>query len=354
MTVTGFIDQKGQAMTEFVVAVSYVFLGLFVIVPMFGKLMDLQYQNQQASRYVAWERTVWFDPSEPIGLSNHGGAPSETAQSAAYWESIATRNDSEIVSTMENRFFYGAGPGNLKPITDDDAKAIEGELSPIWDYVQTKDTMYGGTTVGTEDDPESDSYKAEETPSIAYDVINFIGDGLETISTPIRVFTSAVGVDNEGLMNFDYKTRNYFRPVVTTQVNKGNSKGGGTGVWDRQENGSMGSGIEDVLFSTGWDGKLSSRSAILADGWNTQSLKHYQQQADDFVPSTIFDNDIFDAVITVASIMEGGPSNSAVNKLDFGAVGIEPMPAKPESEGGGPMEVTEGGGLFGGFYFYDE
>ena len=30
------------------------------------------------------------------------------------------------------------------------------------------------------------------------------------------------------------------------------------------------------------------------------------------------------------------------------------MPAKPEADGGGPMDVTEGGGPFGGFYFYDD
>lgn len=337
--------QSGQAMTEFVVSVSFVFLGLFILVPMFGKLMDMQAQNQQASRYVAWERTVWFD---------QGDEPDESVQSLATWESVATRSDDAIMESMENRFFYGTGAGKLKPISEADVGGVSGDINPIWTYVQSKKTMYGGTTLGTDEDPETQrttSLDGQLTPAIAYEVVDVINDGVKVIADPINKFLGKLGGKNDDFMTFAYETKNYFSPVLTTQINVANSLGGGIGVWDRDDNGNWGSGIEDALFSSGWDGSLKSRSAILADGWNTQSLKHYQQRADDFVPSTLFDNKIFDAAITIASFLEGGPSNSAVNKLDFGAVGIEPMPA---AEGGGPMDVTEGGGITGGFYYYDD
>ncbi len=336
--------QSGQAMTEFVVSVSYIFLGLFVIIPMFGKLMDLQFQNQQAARYVAWERTVWFD---------QGDEPDESVQSGQYWESVATRNDEEVIDSMENRFFYDSGPGKLKPITSDDADGVTGEFNPIWNYVQSKQTMYGGTTVGTDDDADTGDMNAQLTPAVSYSIIDAIDTGVSVIADPVNDFLSVLGNDNNDFMTFAYERRNYFSPVVTTQLNVTNSHGGGNGVWDTDGFGNWGSGIEDVIYSN-WDGALKSRSAILADGWNTQSLSHYQQRSDDFVPSTLFDNDIFDAVITVASILEGGPSNSAVNKLDFGAVGIEPMPANPADEGGGPKDISEGGGLTGGYYYYED
>ena len=43
-----------------------------------SKLMDMQHQNQQASRYIWQERTVWFDEGE---------APDESVQSSDEWES---------------------------------------------------------------------------------------------------------------------------------------------------------------------------------------------------------------------------------------------------------------------------
>lgn len=344
MRLTYLNKQLGQAMTEFVVSVSFVFLGLFVIIPMFGKVMDMQAKNQQAARYVVWERTVWFD---------QGDEPDESVQSIDIWESVATRNDEEIVQSMENRFFNGSRPGKLKPITADDTVGVSGQINPMWTYVQSKKTMYSGTTLGSDSDVDTGRYDGQLTPSIGYKIVDVINTGVEVIADPINEFLGFLGGDNNDFMTFAYETKNYFSPVITTQLNLTNSHGGGSGVWDRDAAGNWGSGIEDVIFSN-WNGALTSRTAILADGWNTQSLKHYQQRADDFVPSTMFDNDVFDAAITVASLAEGGPDNSAVNKLDFGAVGIEPMPANPEADGGGPMDVTEGGALSGGFYFYDD
>tara|TARA_R110002050_G_scaffold9504_1_gene33231 strand:+ start:379032 stop:380081 length:1050 start_codon:yes stop_codon:yes gene_type:complete len=337
-------QQTGQAMTEFVVSVSFVFLSLFVIVPMFGKLMDLQYQTQQASRYVAWERTVWFD---------QGDTPDESVISNAYWESVATRSDDTVMDTMTSRFFEGTGPGGLKPITEDDTSVGDDETNPIWTYVQSKKTMYGGTTIGSGKDLETgrnQSLNGQLTPAIGYKVVDVINDGVKVIADPVNAFLGAIGGSNDDFMTFAYETDNYYSPVITTHLIKENSHGGGNGVWDRDTNGKWGSGIEDALFSSGWDGTLTARSAILADGWNTQSLEHFQNRADDFVPSTLFDNALFDAAITVASILDGGPGNSAVEKLDFGAVGIEPMP----SEDGKPLDVSETGGIDGGFYYYDD
>lgn len=336
--------QSGQAMTEFVVSVSFVFLSLFVIVPMFGKLMDLQSQTQQAARYVAWERTVWFDQGE---------APDESVISNEYWESVAIRSDDALIETMTSRFFEGTGPGGLKPITEEDTSSGDDDINPIWTYVQSKNTMYGGTTVGTGKDLETgrnQSLDGQLTPAIGYEIVDVINDGVEVIADPINAFLGALGGSNDDFMTFAYETDNYYSPVITTQIVKANSHGGGDGVWDRDNNGIWGSGIEDALFSSGWDGTLTARAAILADGWNTQSLAHYQERANDFVPSTLFDNALFDTAIDVASVLDGGPGNSAVERLEFGAVGIEPMP----SEDGTPLDVSETGGIDGGFYYYDD
>lgn len=327
-------QQRGQAMTEFVVSVSYVFLVLFVIVPTFGKLMDMQAQTQHASRYVAWERTVWFDVNEE---------PDESVQSSNEWESVATRSDSQVMDSMRNRFFYGSGQGSIKYVTENDIDGAGGDTSPIWRYVQTKESMYGGTTLGSGKDPSTGkqtSLDAQGTPSVAYDIIDIMDGAVSTVMDPLNDLLGVIGVDNDDFMTFAYERENYYSPVITTQVNAGNSMGGGSGVWDTDASGKWGSGIEDAIFQN-WDGKLQARSAILADGWNTQSLDHYQERADDFVPSTLFDNDLFDAVITVASFLDG-----AIGDLEFGEVGIEPMPAAE----GQPVAVQ----CDGGFCYYEE
>ena len=321
-------------MTEFVVSVAFVFLAMFVFIPTFGKLMDMQAQTQQASRYVAWERTVWFD---------RGEEPDESVTSSAEWESVASRSDGEVMNSLQNRFFYGSGSGMLKYISEDDVNGAAGATSPIWTYVQSKESMYGGTTLGSGNDFRTDKTKSlnsQETPSVAYDVINVLNDAVSTVMSPVNDLLGKVGMENDDFLTFAYETENYYSPVIRTQVNAGNSKGGGSGVWDTDATGKWGSGIEDAIFQS-WDGAFEARSAILADGWNTQSLTHYQNRADDFVPSTLFNNDLFDAVITVASFLDG-----AIGKLEFGEVGIEPMPA----EGGVPVSPV----CDGGFCYYED
>lgn len=134
--------QSGQAMTEFVVSVAFVFLVLFVTVPMFGKIMDMQFQNQQASRYVAWERTVWLG-----GIDNSDPNHRDFAISSAEFESVAVRPTNEVINTMHNRFFNGQGRTTPTLITDEDTQAPSGAVSPIWTYVQSKNSMYQETTV---------------------------------------------------------------------------------------------------------------------------------------------------------------------------------------------------------------
>ena len=95
-------ESTGQAMIEFSVTVSFVFLAIFVFVPTFGKLMDLQLQNLMASRYIAWERTVWFDQINDDNRDDFVISNSE-------FESVAVRSDGDIMNSAERRFFFNHG-----------------------------------------------------------------------------------------------------------------------------------------------------------------------------------------------------------------------------------------------------
>mgnify|MGYP000891845167 CR=1 FL=1 len=322
--------QSGQAMTEFVVSVAFVFLVLFVTVPMFGKIMDMQFQNQQASRYVAWERTVWLG-----GIDNSDPNHRDFAISSAEFESVAVRPTNEVINTMHNRFFNGQGRTTPTLITDEDTQAPSGAVSPIWTYVQSKNSMYQETTV--------ESLTEKRTPGVSYAIIDTVANALDIITTPISGLLSIVGGDDR-FLKIDFNRDGYYAPVVKTTLNKTNAHGGGTGVWDR-EDGQWGKGIEDSVFQV-WDGVLTSRSGILSDGWSVQSEAYYQDRTDNLVLSNVFDMPLFDVLKTAASILEGGPTISAIYRLDFGAVGIEPMPAVD----GVPLDVS----CDGGYCYYDE
>lgn len=320
---------SGQAMTEFVVSVAFVFLVLFVSVPMFGKIMDMKFQNQQAARYVAWERTVWLSSIDNSKANHRDFAISNKA-----FESVAVRSNNEIVNSMHNRFFNQQGRNIATFVTDEDINSADGELSPIWTYVQSKKSMHDTTVV------DLDSLKEKKTPGIAYGIFGTIQSGLNTVTSPISAFLNVMGGDDR-FLKLDFNSDGYYAPVVRTQLNKTNSHGGGDGEWDRQEDGTWGKGIEDAVFRV-WDGELTSRAGILTDGWSAQSEAYYKDRTDNLVLSNVFDFEVVDILKGIASILEGGPANSAIYKLDFGAVGIEPMPA---DENGVPLDVSCDGGF---------
>lgn len=53
---------QGSALIEFFVAMIF-FVPLITSVPLLGKYFDFKQKNIDSSRYAAWERTVWSDPS---------------------------------------------------------------------------------------------------------------------------------------------------------------------------------------------------------------------------------------------------------------------------------------------------
>ena len=308
---------SGQAMVEFSVTVAFIFLAMFVFVPTFGKLMDLQFQNLMASRYIAWERTVWFDQTNDDNRDDFVVSGNE-------FESVAVRSDSAIMDSAENRFFYDHG-GALPVLLDgDDLNNPRGQTSGLWTYMQSEKPMYGGSSLR--------SFDAKHTPSIAYDIGNVLATSIQTIKEPIDFLLGAIGNNNEDMFEFPLVTsKNYYTPILSTRLNVSNAHGGGSSVWERKDgSGAFTPGIESAFFKRDgmpeWN-TFESRSAILADGWNAQSIKHYKDRADDYVPSTLFQNKVFETIIDIASILEGGPSNSAIGKLGFGEVGVEPMPS---------------------------
>ncbi len=67
--VNRYAKARGQAMVELIIVAALVLVPLFLAIPLLGKYLDSRAAAVQASRYAAWERTVWYggDAASSLG-----------------------------------------------------------------------------------------------------------------------------------------------------------------------------------------------------------------------------------------------------------------------------------------------
>jgi hypothetical protein len=224
-------NQSGSAMTEFAI-LTVVMVPLFFVMPTLGKITDINNTSIQASRYMAWERTV----------SNQ--------QQKTY---------DELGAELHNRFLVhpemGVRTGQGK-ITGDDA------INPLWRSFKSDATDQGGRLVNIDGQKklpyreESASLGEEEklyqgieqTGNLLSGVISDAKWGLE--SSGLYVGRVGVAVENAGLF----------------------SRGGKD----------CGGAESQQTFVC-----VERHNAILVDGWSAFSRTQVEQRTKAFVPGGI-------------------------------------------------------------------
>ena len=287
-------------MSEFIVCVSGVFLFIFIAVPIFGRLIDLKIDSHESARFLAWERTVWFDNRNNDNRDDFDITANDVG-------SYVSRSEDTIEQSL--RAFVMARPDRnpLAPIRSTDLRTTE--VSPEYVFHANQQSMTDPARIQI----FRNSLDAKATPSQVYAGLSNLGGAISAVKKPIDFLLSAAGVKNEDLFELPLFTRErtFYTPTVEIALNP------------RRTNLSS---IESAFYQN-WNGRFYTGSAILADGWSAQSEKHYAARADDYVPSTVFDNAVFRGFQDVFSILEAGPKNSAIAKLKFSDVGIQPFPS---------------------------
>lgn len=82
--------QTGQGLAELAIVGTLVLVPLFLSLPLLTKFLEARHKNLQASRYAAWERTVWLEQ-----------APMDTHHAIS-------KPDTQINSELESRIFSRA------------------------------------------------------------------------------------------------------------------------------------------------------------------------------------------------------------------------------------------------------
>ncbi len=261
---------------------SAVLLILFVMVPALAKLLDMSFQTQVMARYVTWERTVWFDFNEEPGETTTLGTD------------VAVRNDAAISATAQTRLMsFGADPQPLAQL--DTSGLTSGEQHAYWRWSN-------GAQMLQQSGLTANSLDAQETPSVAYDVLEIYNDGMGLLMKPLTMLKLQNDAD---FLQVAHSQDNYYEPKVTTQVNI------------------LGSGLENSTQRGFLPNTLTMAASggILADGWNAQGDHHFKERVDDFAIGTMMDNAVVNTAIDLVGLFE--PS---FKDVDFGYVGIEPLP----------------------------
>ena len=307
-------SQKGQAMAEFVVMTAGCLLLLFVLVPVVAKLSDMSYKAQEAARYTAWERTVWYKTNGDDAM-----LPSQIDLTDGY---LASRSDEDVLNSAERRILGFTQPPELFTPQDIDTPNTE-NANRYWRWTHGN----GGLSMNAPGAMAAGSTLASsKTPSFAYDVIDVYNSAMGGIAKVVNIFSFGKG--DENFLQIAHPTHYFYATAVNIPVPMtGSQLGGQPLLGDRFTNGL----------------NVGARSAVLADGWVAQTAEgedsHFDQKANDFVlGNLIAENPIFETVQSFIGIFE--PS---FKSLDLGYVNTDPIP-----DAGVKCNVTSG------FCYYDD
>lgn len=128
------IAQRGQAMTEFLVA-CLVLIPVFLAMPLLAKYLDIGHSATQGARYLAWERTVWTPDR---------------------------KGDARLENELRNRVFTRVG----ESIRPNDGDAAPGEYNPLWRAPGGKPMLASYDVGGS-----TDGGKGQMTPGAIYNTL---------------------------------------------------------------------------------------------------------------------------------------------------------------------------------------
>jgi hypothetical protein len=141
--------QQGQALVEVLVIAGSALILAFLGMNMIGHLSDARDRTLSASRYAAWERTVYFD---------------DTSWAPAYGSAI-TKSDTQIRSEIAQRVL---GHDTKIASQDSSANALAAQGEPMWRDVAGKDLLkqYSDLQV---------SHSTSDTGTIADKAVGLLG-----------------------------------------------------------------------------------------------------------------------------------------------------------------------------------
>jgi len=289
---TAFMHQRGQAMTEFVIAATYVLVPLFVAVPMLAKYLDIKQTAVQAARYEAWEYTVWYEDA-----SNDDHDILDNFESSEVGFTMPEKTLEMTRRESRWRLFTAPGtqPGtDVRPITELDALTAfdAASANDLWTnhrglpmFEGTVDYGAGTTTRGDTPTLEVFGLDVGAVMNMILDIVDtafgLLAEVLDIVDKVGDFLGDADSTDADpkfSAINTDGYSRVQIAPVV-----RGMTRGGEREIIDVRD-----SLADDELTgaTTDWF-PIEAKASVLADGWNAGGTQHAYLQVNGGTPSVM-------------------------------------------------------------------
>lgn len=286
--------QDGQAITEFNVMAAFVLVPLFIMIPLLGKHIDMKHSSVQAARYMAWERTVWF----------------EDKTIPEYTTTARVKSQRQLEKETRHRFF---GEVNTDKLGSD-------TINPLWND-------RGNAIIKSQDD-------------VALEFLNGGNEAVLNMNNKTSVFYKAIEIFSEGIgiaanaagtaLSLGIQGFNYLAskvgfpslpvPPLPDVIDKFQFKG------YYRSNVKM--NIDSNQYETVFGIKsvpIESHASVLTDGWVVQGDKQFSEWTKSFVPFSPL-KPLFEPIKTVATFEVLGIALAPEFKdLNFGHVDTDPM-----------------------------
>jgi len=287
-------------------------VNIFMAIPLIGRLGEIKRQTIQASRYAAWERTVWYSTNAPTYLVQTGefSYGNETQMEVGGTvKSYAVKSAAGLSNETMIRMF---GDQKRAFTSTDTTAAIGSTAMNGFNVPGKKDQLVKwGSKPGTASAPESQSpgiFMIIFSPLL--DFISWSGWG--------TIFGGALDLSPDG----------YYNAQINIPVT------GFSMLSSKRKDLSSGANASTAVNTTGF--VFKANNAILTDTWNAQGPTHAGKRTKGMVPAGILDNPVVNTFFNIWGVLfpEFGSKWLGNAKLQWGLVDTEPIPC--DRYAGGP------------------
>lgn len=253
--------QRGQSMTEFLVAAAFVMLPLFILVPTVAKYVDMKMAAVQAARYATWEYSAhYLDPKDqPAGFKaiSRSQLPSKSLQQVAKEASRRHYSDSKTgISTNLDASGYKTSDAN-----------------PFWTYhtglaIYRESSQDANALSVQGSDPTPDKLKVG---SYALGIIGSITNLIAKLNEKMGLEAGFNAINPRGSLTINGFYRSKVAMKVEAAPDYGNFKG------------------SKPLFLQGQPLAMTAKGGILTESWGAGGRAHSVYQSSGLVPTTYID-----------------------------------------------------------------
>jgi hypothetical protein len=278
----GFSRQDGATLTEFAVVASFVFVPVLILMMLMGKQIQAKHHYEQALRYAAFERTVWFERQpqhRPPGVL------------------VPVKSDVEIGREIQARML-----SDRKALIKSNQRTgqVAENMDPIlyWKDYQTQTYKPRLAKLQQANNAEyvKNTERNEKMPGAA-------GRGVDATIGAL-----------ERLTKFSVETKGLYRSKVTMDL---------TDVdWIKEFKNQQGQAL-DLRVDRSVQNNVSNQERqlmLLADGWNMGGRESTKSQVKSLVLTSLLDNAAIRSAQSIAGWIpfakELGPSYLELGKVD--------------------------------------